>query len=50
MLLVLCLLTQVVIWVTAVVGLVLVGDSGFVEMQLIVNKLTGKNWKNYLIK
>jgi len=31
----------VVIWVTAVVGLVLVGDSGFVEMQLIVNKLTG---------
>ena len=45
MLLVLCLLTQVVIWVTAVVGLVLVGDSGFVEMQLIVNKLTGKNCK-----
>jgi len=36
---------QVVIWVTAIVGLVLVGDSGFVEMQLIINKLTGKNWK-----
>jgi len=35
------LVVQVVIWVTAVVGLVLVGDSGFVEMQLIVNKLTG---------
>merc|ERR1712055_1179415 len=34
------LVVQVVIWVTAVVGLVLVGDSGFIEMQLIVNKLT----------
>merc|ERR1711971_854902 len=34
------LVVQVVIWVTAGVGLVLV-DSGFVEMQLIINKLTG---------
>ena len=42
---VLCLLSQVVIWVTAVVGLVLVGDSGFVELQLILNGLTGENCK-----
>ena len=42
-----CILIQVVIWVTAVVGLVLVGDSGFVELQLILNGLTGENW-NFL--
>ena len=42
---VLCLLSQVVIWVTAVVGLVLVGDSGFVELRLILNGLTGENCK-----
>jgi len=35
------LLIQVVIWVTAIVGLVLVSDSGFVELQLILNGLTG---------
>jgi len=35
------LVVQVVIWVTVVVGLVLVGDSGFVELQLIMNGLTG---------
>ena len=34
-----------VIWVTAIVGLVLVSDSGFVELQLILNGLTGKNGK-----
>ena len=34
---------KVVIWVTAIVGLVLVGDSGFVELQLILNSLTGEN-------
>ena len=28
---------------TAVVGLVLVGNSGFVELQLILNGLTGEN-------
>ena len=39
------LLVQVVIWVTAIVGLVLVSDSGFVELQLILNGLTGKNVK-----
>ena len=38
-------LVQVVIWVTAIVGLVLVSDSGFVELQLILNGLTGKNGK-----
>ena len=38
-------LVQVVIWVTAIVGLVLVSDSGFVELQLILNGLTGKNVK-----
>ena len=36
---------KVVIWVTAIVGLVLVGDSGFVELQLILNNLTGENLK-----
>ena len=30
---------------TAIVGLVLVSDSGFVELQLILNGLTGKNVK-----
>jgi len=35
------LVVQVVIWVTTIVGLVLVGDSGFVELQLILNSLTG---------
>ena len=34
-----------VIWVTTIVGLVLVGDSGFVELQLILNNLTGENLK-----
>ena len=37
--------SKVVIWVTAIVGLVLVGDSGFVELQLILNNLTGENLK-----
>ena len=36
--------SKVVIWVTAIVGLVLVGDSGFVELQLILNNLTGENF------
>ena len=32
---------------TTIVGLVLVGDSGFVELQLILNSLTGENLKRF---
>ena len=32
---------------TTIVGLVLVGDSGFVELQLILNNLTGEDSKGF---